>query len=191
VAIYGKEEVQRSCSAAEKSAGEQISHRPLALWNPGLWQISPTGRPRLLLATQDEHIVYIPDCREMLQDPLQYVKAAMLFAWADDTTAQMKIMALDTEDEIRGFFALQKDVVFVIDQTNGLKYDKTGPLEQIARRLNLHTWLIRLTANFKAVFSSSSANDSEYRNLFYKQTSYSFLEVYGGFTRASQNLCSS
>ena len=36
------------------------------------------------LAAQDERVVYIPDCRSLLDDPVEYVKTAMLFAWADD-----------------------------------------------------------------------------------------------------------
>ena len=32
------------------------------------------------LAAQDERVIYIPDCRVLLQDPVEYIRAAMLFA---------------------------------------------------------------------------------------------------------------
>jgi chromosomal replication initiation ATPase DnaA len=40
------------------------------------------------LAAADERIVYIPGCRAMLNSPVRYIQAAMLFAWADDITTQ-------------------------------------------------------------------------------------------------------
>src|SRR5256885_2360597 len=62
-----------------------------AIW---LYGTQGYGKSHLLaalvcyLAAQDERVVYIPDCRSWLLDPLTYVQAAMLFAWADDINAQ-------------------------------------------------------------------------------------------------------
>src|SRR6185295_2194585 len=47
-----------------------------------------------------ERVVYIPDCRECVNDPVSYVRAAMLFAWADDDTMQEEITTLNTMEEI-------------------------------------------------------------------------------------------
>jgi hypothetical protein len=60
------------------------------------------------LAAQDERVIYIPDCWALLQDPVEYIRAAMLFAWTDNVTTQKKIMALNAPKEIRDFFKLQE-----------------------------------------------------------------------------------
>jgi hypothetical protein len=57
-----------------------------------------------LAARDKERVVYIPDCRAVLKNPVTYIQAAMLFAWADDTTIQEEIMRLNTEKEIERFF---------------------------------------------------------------------------------------
>jgi hypothetical protein len=55
------------------------------------------------LAAQDERVVYIPDCREWLRNPIGGIKKAMLFVWADEITAQEEIETLRTEAEIEDF----------------------------------------------------------------------------------------
>ncbi|KIX10030.1 uncharacterized protein Z518_01111 [Rhinocladiella mackenziei CBS 650.93] len=74
-------------------------------------------------AAQDERVVYLPNCWTLLQNHVDDVKTAMLFAWADDFATQKKIMALDTEDEIQEFFKLQNNVIFVVDEMNAFKAD--------------------------------------------------------------------
>src|SRR5207248_2589765 len=71
------------------------------------------------LVAQDERVVYIPNCRELLKDSVKYVQAAMLFAWADDSTAQEEIIKLHNEDAISAFFDSQKPLIIVVDQKNG------------------------------------------------------------------------
>jgi hypothetical protein len=60
------------------------------------------------LAAQDERVIYIPDCWALLQDLIEYIRAAMLFAWTDDVTTQNRIMTLNALKEIRDFFKLQE-----------------------------------------------------------------------------------
>ena len=65
-------------------------------------------------ASQDERVVYIPGCQALLKDPVNYVLAAMLFAWANDITTQKEIMTLNSRKEIRDFFLSPEKVIFVI-----------------------------------------------------------------------------
>jgi hypothetical protein len=135
------------------------------------------------LAAQDERVVYIPDCREWLRDPVGYLKDAMLFAWADDLTTQDEIKALITENEIEAFFQRQTNVLVVADQLNALT-GSNSPSEEAKDRANLRRWLMRFTFNHIAVFSSS-ANYGEYLRQLKKQTSNYWLPVYGGLDRVS------
>ena len=67
------------------------------------------------LAARDERVIYIPDCRMLLMNPVKYVRAAMLFAWADDITTQKETMTLNTKSEIEKFFDPFRRAIFVVD----------------------------------------------------------------------------
>jgi len=135
------------------------------------------------LAAQDERVVYIPDCREWLRDPVECIRVAMLFAWADDITTQKEIMTLNTEDEIETFIKRQKNVIVVVDQLNALT-ESNGSSEQIKKRGQLHSWLMGLTSKHTAVFSSS-ANYREFLEQSKRQTTNLVVPVYGGLERVS------
>ena len=72
------------------------------------------------LSAGKERVVYIPDCRECLKDPIPYFQAAMLFSWADDNDMQKEIIRLDTFEKIYHFFKRWENIIFVIDQMNAL-----------------------------------------------------------------------
>jgi hypothetical protein len=139
------------------------------------------------LAAQDERVVYIPDFRAWLRDPVGYTRTAMLFAWADDITTQNEIMTLNTEEEIAIFFESQrnqkgqKDIIIVGDQLNALTGSDT---DEAPKRMGRYSWLMRFTFGHTTVFSSS-ANYKEYLSAIRKQTSWYVLKVYGGLDRVS------
>jgi|SRR5947209_17602433 len=134
------------------------------------------------LAAQDERVVYIPDCRALLEDPVEYVLATMLFAWADDIATQKIIMTLNTLEEIREFFKSVKKVIFVVDQMNALKVD--GPREQKERE-EVSGWIKRFAFRHKKVYSSSG-NNADYHKQAQNQNQNRLLPVYGGLTRVSR-----
>jgi len=55
------------------------------------------------LAAQGERVVYIPTCRTLLEKPVGYVRAAMLFAWAGDDAATSEILKLNSFEGIADF----------------------------------------------------------------------------------------
>ena len=64
-------------------------------------------------------VVYIPDCGECLKDPVNYIRAALLFTWANDSGVQDTIMALQTMDEIEEILNgrhMSKGIIFVMDR---------------------------------------------------------------------------
>jgi hypothetical protein len=156
------------------------------LW---LYGTQGNGKSHLLtalvcyLAAQDERVVYIPDCREWLRDPIRNVQVAMLFAWVDDITTQKEIMTLNTEAKIEAFFNRRRNAIVVVDQLNALT-ESNGSCEGIKRRGRLHGWLTRFTSKHTAVFSSS-ANYKEYLDSSKMQTSSYTMRVYGGLNRVS------
>jgi hypothetical protein len=137
------------------------------------------------LAAQDERVVYISDCRSLLENPVQYFRATMLFAWADDVATQKIIMTLNTLEEIQKFFEKffesGEKILFVIDQMNALKID--GPREK-KKREDLSDWIKLFTFGHKKVYSSS-ANNTDYHKGAQNQNQNEMLPVYGGFTEVS------
>ena len=160
------------------------SHQLTTVW---LYGTRGYGKSHLMaalvcyLAAQDERVVYIPDCRALLKNPVEYVQAAMLFAWANDIPTQKEIMTLDTQKEIEDFFWPEK-IVFVIDQMNALKTSNTS--SEAKKRTVLYNWILRFTAGHKSVFSSS-ANYDEYHDQKREQTSNLVVRAYGGLDRVS------
>jgi hypothetical protein len=61
----------------------------------------------------------------VLEDPVGYLRATMLFAWADDIATQ-EIMTLNTLGEIKEFFRFKRKVIFVVDRMNALEIDSGG-----------------------------------------------------------------
>ena len=135
------------------------------------------------LAAQDEKVVYIPDCREWLENPVGYIQAALLFAWADDITTQKEIVALRNMDDIMRFVDSQTNVIFVVDQLNALTTNECSP-EEAKKRAKLHDWLVLCLSSITSV-CSTSANYSEHLKTTVKKSSYIVLHVYGGLTRVS------
>ena len=160
----------------------------LQLSNLWLYGTQGYGKSHLLaalvcyLAAQDERVVYIPDCRALIKNPLEYVRAAMLFAWANDITTQKEIMTLNTLEEISGFFFLPEKIIFVIDQMNALK-DSKRPREA-KKRGDLCDWITCLTARHKSVLSCS-ANYVEFHEQTQQQGSNFVVYAYGGLNRVS------
>jgi hypothetical protein len=135
------------------------------------------------LAAQDVQVVYIPDCRALLKDPVGYFRAAMLFAWADDILIQKEIMTLNTLEEIQDFFFFPPEkVIFVINQINVLKASKRS--EEAKKRADICNWITSLTAGYNSVLSSS-ANYEEFHEQNQQQTSNLVVYAYGGFNRVS------
>ena len=73
------------------------------------------------LAAGEDKVVFVPDCRVFMLDPVPYTKAAMLFAWASDENKQQQIMELKDQSDIYWFFQGQKNAIFVVDQLNALE----------------------------------------------------------------------
>jgi Bacterial dnaA protein len=132
------------------------------------------------LTAQDERVVYISDCEALVEDPVGYLRAAMLFAWADDIATQ-EIMTLNTLEEIDKFFSFGEKVIFIIDQMNALEIDSPGEKK---KREDLSDWIGRFTYGHKKVYSTST-NNTNYREQD-QYTNWRILPVYGGLTEVSR-----
>ncbi|KAG0128867.1 hypothetical protein HOY82DRAFT_611580 [Tuber indicum] len=157
--------------------------------NSGFWLYGTRGygKSHLLaalvcyLTARGERVVYIPDCRECVKDPVPYIKAAMLFAWGDDDDQRESIMLLATMEMIYHYFQSVKNVIFVIDQLNALACLKGDSPQQVERKGQVEEWLLRYRTRHKCILSTS-ANYKAYLQTETSQASELRLHVYGGLT---------
>ncbi|KIX05638.1 uncharacterized protein Z518_03610 [Rhinocladiella mackenziei CBS 650.93] len=132
------------------------------------------------LSALENRVIYIPDCRICLEDPLLYFQAALLFAFTDKA-AQDEIVTLDTKEKIRIFLGRQRNVIFVIDQMNALCEKEGEPQHTRSAKGDLSDWINRLIARHTAVLSSSANNQDYLRGQILENSNFTML-VYGGLT---------
>ena len=107
------------------------------------------------MTARGERVVYIPDCRECVKDPVPYIRAAMLFAWGDHELRE-RIMDLDTMEMIYHYFQSVKDVIFIIDQLNALACLSGDNQELKERKGQVEQWLVRYRTPHKCILSTSA-----------------------------------
>jgi hypothetical protein len=155
----------------------QKSHNRSALW---VYGTKGYGKSHLLaalvcyLTARKERVLYIPDCRECAKSPVKYMRAAMLFTWADDKAIQDEIITLNTLEEIQKFFDRHPGFTFFIGQVNDFEGRDNG----------VKRWLDTCRAWHKAVLSTS-ANYESYLTTAPKQSTDETCYVYNGFTPVS------
>ena len=138
------------------------------------------------LSALGECVTYIPDCRNWLNKPVAYFKAALLFAFTDEAV-QDEILTLETIREINGFLDQYKGVHFVIDQMNALNA-KAGDQENIRlAKINLSDWISSLISERRAVLSSS-ANNQDFLIQQNQQNYNHVMRVYGGLTEVCPHI---
>jgi len=135
------------------------------------------------LAALDNQVIYLPDCRLCLENPIEHLQTAMLFAWTDEGT-QNEILTLDTEEKIKKFLGKQDDVLFVIDQMDALSEANTENNED---KVKLRALIDNLISSRKAVLGTS-ANDQEYLKRQISENNDRTMRVYGGFTKVCLNI---
>ena len=136
------------------------------------------------LVAWGERVIYIPDCRECIFDPVEYVQTAMLFAWADDPTIQDEIITLNTLEMIHRFFKRHKKSIFVIDQMNAFGESDKGENIDSNSKGDIYKWLRLCRTGHPAVLSTS-ANYQTYLRQSIKETTEDTMHVYSGFTTVS------
>ena len=141
------------------------------------------------LVARKERVVYIPDCWKCIDNPVGYVRAAMLFAWADDPTIQDEIITLNTQEMIYRFFQRRKKSIFVIDQMNAFGKSDNGEYKDGGLWKETYKWLTRCRAGHPAVLSTSANYQTYLYQLSLRRTMNGTNEdtmyVYSGFTTVS------
>ncbi|CAG8643231.1 4952_t:CDS:2 [Ambispora gerdemannii] len=132
------------------------------------------------LLRSGRRVVYLPDCRELAVNPVEYIKSALFLTYVDDDAKISEINACENFDQIIKFCeSLDEKLYFIVDQMNALdELDNTGiNLEKkrhVKENINILCW-----AHY--YIKSSSANNRSALHLRQKQTGELKITLYGGF----------
>ena len=137
------------------------------------------------LSASKDRIVYIPDCRDLIKDPIPYIQAAMMFAWAEEDDRLREIACLGTLEKINKFIKSCGSSIFIIGQMDALA-TRDRDNETAKKHADISTWLTKLWMGHKAIISSS-ANYQGYLERAVEQTTEDTLRVYDGLTPVSLN----
>jgi hypothetical protein len=145
------------------------------------------------LARTGKPVVYLPDCREMLRNPLSYIQCALLCALGiyspSDLSLRTKIRGCSSLAEIVQLFETRiykSPWFFVIDQMNA--FDKEDCNEdEIANdtKDKLLRQLMAITSEHYLI-TSASANRKTVKHMEQKQTGDIKLSLMGGMSTVTQ-----
>ncbi|CAG8656336.1 3263_t:CDS:2, partial [Acaulospora colombiana] len=76
----------------------------------------------------ERRVVYLPDCRELAVNPVNYIKSALFLTYVEDDAKISEINACENFDQIIKFCrSLDEGLYFIVDQMNALDdCDNTG-----------------------------------------------------------------
>jgi hypothetical protein len=135
-----------------------------------------------------KRVVYLPDCRDLANDPVDYVKSALYLAYADKSAKISEIHACETLDEIVKFCKEELEPLYiVVDQMNAL--DGHGNTEINKTTKQQIIGFLNQIATKHYYIKSSSANNTSALHLKLKQTNERKIELYGGFDEVNLNKC--
>jgi hypothetical protein len=141
-----------------------------------------------LLVRLGEHVVYLPDCRAMLQDPLEYLQTAFLLAFQNardywDAVLQSK----DFEDLalLSHQFANGRKICFIVDQLNALDVEADGQDNISNKKKAALLNFLQKVSSRQVYITSASANFKTARYMETKQTDDEKIPLLGGMTPVS------
>ncbi|CAB5179533.1 unnamed protein product [Rhizophagus irregularis] len=127
-------------------------------------------------------VVFLPDCRQLAVDPVDYTKSALFLAYHDDDAKINEINSCENFENIIDFckkLQFKEKLYFIVDQMNALdELDDTGVSLEIKQQIRRY---IDKMSNYHYYIMSSSANNKSMLHLMQKQTGELKIKLYGGF----------
>jgi hypothetical protein len=132
--------------------------------------------------------VYIPDCRQMLVDPLSYMQSALLCSFADAFSSlhREKIRSFQNISDALEFCRNLDDetrLYFIIDRINALEDEPpNADLVLNLQKQDLSTFLQKIPLSHYSI-TSASANYRTARRMAQKQTGETKMSMMGGMSK--------
>lgn len=131
-------------------------------------------------------VVYLPDCKVLVRDPVGYIRSALLLTYAAEPMLQQNVLRLTSIEEIISFCKNHPDLTYIIDQYNALEQDimKDDPVTLAAKSLSRR--MIDQATFDCATLQAASANNLTSRIIHDKQLNFNIVTLFGGMTQVRQ-----
>ena len=137
-----------------------------------------------LLYRSGKRVVYLPDCRALLRQPLDYLRASLLCAFADPSSYEKRetIRALGSTHDVEKFCCENLPMYFIIDQMNALDAEVSNQdVSTNSQKAFLLEFLTSLTVGHYQI-TSASANHKTALYVEKRQTNDLKQSLMGGMT---------
>jgi len=139
-----------------------------------------------LLVRKGTQVVYLPDCRAWLFDPLRYLKNALVFAFVNSKPSfREEILDCENLESLANFCARYRNtgqLCFIVDQLNALDpevmaQDVVSNTERDSLRMLLHRMSSR-----HILISSASTNHKTFQHMVKRDTGEKKVPLMEGMT---------
>jgi hypothetical protein len=149
-----------------------------------------------LLIKEGKRVVFLPDCRALLEDHGRYLTSALLLCFGDSPEEQWEVDGCEQDPDALRKLSRQLSrqgvqLYFIIDQYNAFDSEEENK-DDIgnARKTRVAEWLNEVTSGHCTI-KSASANYKAAMHMQQKHTNEINVVVYGGFTEARSPPCMS
>lgn len=129
-----------------------------------------------------KRVVYLPDCGQLREEPVAYMKNALLLAFAESSAFLQQIYQCSSTEQLVTFCRnVPKDncfLLFLADQTNKLTAKHSDPVEKQQLKMNANG-LLRRCANQHFLVEAISINDSNKEEVQQKQENRKEMPMFG------------
>ena len=145
-----------------------------------------------VLRKEGMRVVYLPDCRGLLDNPFRYLRHALRLAFFDTLEIQEFLIASERIEDLRKFCndaaSAQHRILFIIDQVNALdpqdeardRYSNEGKRFVRAMLENITVEHLKLT--------SSTGNYMHAAHDTHRQSNEKRISMYGGLSKVKSSL---
>jgi hypothetical protein len=144
-----------------------------------------------LLARHERHVVFLPDVREMLADPFEYLKTALLCSFSSPSSSSSSrhlLRSCQTLDHLETFCSNNAPLYFIVDQINALDEEEShSDIVANEDKRRLHQ-LLRRFSHKHPYITGASANHRSAQLMKQKQTNDLKIQMMGGMTTVSVSL---
>jgi hypothetical protein len=130
-------------------------------------------------------VVFLPDCKALLRDPVDYFRSALLLTFAAEPSVQKQVTSLCTVEAVIGFCKARNDLTFIVDQFNALEQDMKKDDTETLKRKAVAQRLIDRSTSDRALLKAASANNLTARVIHDKQLNMNIVTLFGGMTQVS------
>jgi hypothetical protein len=141
------------------------------------------------LLRQGKRVVFLPDCKAMLEDPVEYLQAALLLAMHGDAEAQHRVTCARSADELTQFCKSHgEDLLFIVDQFNAFDADQLDSATATLKKSVAQDLVIKSSIR-SVILKTASANNATSREDHTKQTHNKKLKWFGGLSPVAVAFC--